>query len=48
MDNLDLPDNLELVGNLALLDNLALVDLMEYLMQDNLVYLNNLDKWLLQ
>ena len=48
MDNLDLPDNLELVGNLALLDNLALVDLMEYLMQDNLVYLNNLDKRLLQ
>ena len=48
MDNLDLPDNLDLVDNLALLDNLALVDLMEYLMQDNLVYLNNLDKWLLQ
>ena len=41
-------DNLALPANLALLDNLALRDLMEYLMQDNLVYLNNLDKRLLQ
>ena len=48
MDNLDLPANLALLDNLALRDNLALVDLMEYLMQDNLVYLNNLDKRLLQ
>tara|TARA_Y100001970_G_scaffold80766_1_gene102519 strand:+ start:52 stop:198 length:147 start_codon:yes stop_codon:yes gene_type:complete len=48
MDNLALPANLALLDNLALRDNLALVDLMEYLMQDNLVYLNNLDKRLLQ